>query len=107
MRKSPKSTIDIDYVVKLANLPLTTAERKKFSEQLTAVLDYFKKLNEVDTSKVEPIGHITGLVNVTRADTTTPSISQEEALANAPKTHNGFFEVDAIFEENSSENSEG
>ncbi|OGD92967.1 hypothetical protein A2697_05540 [Candidatus Curtissbacteria bacterium RIFCSPHIGHO2_01_FULL_41_44] len=97
--RNPKSVIDIDYVAKLANLPLTSSEKKTFEKQLKDVLGYVSKLQKVDTRKVEPIGHITGLVNVLREDKTRPSISQQEALANAPKTHNGFFEVDAIFEE--------
>lgn len=91
--------IDIDHMAKLANLPLTANEKKIFEKQLQEILGYISKLQEVDTAKVEPIGHITGLVNVTRDDQTAPSITQEEALANAPKTYNGFFEVEAIFEE--------
>ena len=45
------------------------------------------------------MGVIKGLINVVRDDRTAPSITQDEALVNAPKTYNGFFEVDAIFEE--------
>ena len=96
-RQTPE--IDIDYVAKLANLPLTFKEKAIFEKQLKGVLDYFAKLNHLNTQKVEPIAHITGLTNVTKDDATTPSISQGEALKNAPKTHNGFFEVEAIFEE--------
>lgn len=91
--------IDIDYVAKLANLPLSSTEKKTFEKQLPQILKYFSKLNEVDTKNIEPIDHITGLVNVTRPDETALSISQQEALANARKTYNDFFEVEAIFEE--------
>lgn len=98
-RKTTNVKIDIDHVAKLANLPFTSQEKKTFEKQLTDVLSYISKLNELDTSKVEPIGHITGLVNVARDDQAAPSITQEQALANAPKTYNGFFEVEAIFEE--------
>lgn len=91
--------IDIDYVAKLANLPLTPKERSTFSKQLQEVLGYISKLQEADTKNIDPIGHITGLANITKDDATISSISQEEALANAPKTYNGFFEVEAIFEE--------
>lgn len=91
--------IDIDYVAKLAKLPLTSLERKIFEKQLKDVLAYISKLEEVETIKVEPIGHIAGLTSVTREDTTAPSITQKEALSNAPRAHNGFFEVEAIFEE--------
>ena|SRR3990167_3554243 len=95
--------IDIDQVAKLANLTLSPAEKKIFEKQLSEVLEYINKLNEVDTKEVEPIGQITGLENVTREDTAAPSLSQDDALKNAPRTHNGFFEVDAVFAENSPE----
>lgn len=102
-QRSKVGNIDIEYVAKLANLALTAKEKKIFEKQLQAVLDYISKLQEVDTSKIEPIGHITGMTNVTRDDQAAPSITQTEALANAPKTYNGFFEVEAIFEENPDE----
>ena len=91
--------IDIDQVAKLANLTLSPAEKKIFEKQLSEVIEYINKLNEVDTQNVEPIGQITGLENVTREDIPAPSLSQAEALKNAPRTHNGFFEVNAILEE--------
>lgn len=97
--RNTKQEIDIDYVAKLANLPLTQNEKKTFEKQLRQVLDYFSNLDEVNTQKVEPIGHITGLVNGAREDKPAPSLDQKEAFVNAPKTHNGFFEVEAIFEE--------
>lgn len=95
--------IDIEHVAKLANLTLSPAEKKMFEKQLSEVLEYINKLNEVDTKSVPPIGQITGLENATREDIPTPSLSQEDALANSPRTHNGFFEVDAVFAENSPE----
>ena len=97
--KSRVGEINIDYVARLANIPLISTEKKTFAKQLGDVLGYISKLSEVDTARVEPIGHITGLTNVVRDDRTAPSITQDEALVNAPKTYNGFFEVDAIFEE--------
>ncbi|MBI3342068.1 Asp-tRNA(Asn)/Glu-tRNA(Gln) amidotransferase subunit GatC [Candidatus Curtissbacteria bacterium] len=92
--------IDIAHVAKLANLKLTPKEEKDFEKQLSAILDYFKDLQKLNTEKVEPISNITGLQNVSREDEPKPSLSQEDALKNAPKIHNGFFEVDAIFQEN-------
>ena len=101
--QSSKFKVDIDYVARLASLPLSSSEKKVFGKQLPEILRYFSKLNEVDTKKVEPIGHITGQENVTREDEAKPSLNQDEALANAPRTYNGFFEVEAIFEENGPE----
>ena len=91
--------IDIDYVSKLANLSLSNREKVLFEKQLKDVLSYIAKLNEINSDKVEPIAHIADLTNITKDDETSPSLSQEDALKNAPKTYNGFFEVDAIFEE--------
>ena len=93
------SAFDVDYVSKLANLPLSVEERALFEKQLKDVLTYISKLNEIDTDSIEPIGHITNLQNVLREDKPAPSLSQDDAIKNAPKTYNGFFEVDAIFEE--------
>ncbi len=95
----PKANIDVDHVAKLANLTLSPTEKQIFAKQLAEVLDYVNKLNEINTKGVEPIGQITGLENVTREDESAPSLAQEDALKNAPRTHNGFFEVDAIFEQ--------
>ena len=99
MKKRQKPEIDIDYVSKLANIPLSSKEKSVFEKQLTDVLNYISKLNEIDTDSIEPIGHITNLQNVLREDKPAPSLSQDDAIKNAPKTYNGFFEVDAIFEE--------
>lgn len=91
--------IDVGHVAKLANLPLTNAEKKKFEGQLSETLDYVAQLEEIDTKNSEPTSQVTGLENVFREDEVKPSLSQEEALKNAKSTHNGFFKVPAIFEE--------
>lgn len=89
----------VKKVAKLANLPLTTEEEEKYSEQLSAILGYFEKLNEVDTSNVEPTFNVTGQSNVMRKDETAGCLSQEEALLNAPKKKDGMFETKGVFEE--------
>ncbi len=96
--KKQKAEIDIEHAAKLANLKITPDQKKKFDQQLKEVLIYVNQLSEVDTKKVEPIGQITGLENMTRDDQTAPSLSQEAALKNASRQHNGFFEVDAVFD---------
>lgn len=91
--------IDVAHVAKLANLDLKKGDAGKFEEQLSAVLEYVKKLNEVDTENVEPTSQVTGLENVTREDETKPSLSQEKALSNTKSQHNGLFKVKAVLEE--------
>ena len=66
--------------------------------QLGEILGYVKKLEELDISNVEPMAHAVPLHNVMRADQVQPSITNEEALANAPKTANGLFIVPKIVE---------
>lgn len=91
--------IDIAHTGKLANIPLSTDEKNKFGKQLSSVLDNFKKLSEVETSKVEETSQITGLVNVIRTDEVEESLSQSEALGKAKQVHNGMFVVPVILEE--------
>jgi aspartyl-tRNA(Asn)/glutamyl-tRNA(Gln) amidotransferase subunit C len=90
--------IDIKYVAHLARLALTTEEEQKIGAQLGDVLRYIEKLKEVDVSDVEPTAHAFPLVNVTRPDEVRPSLTNEEALGNAPATANGLFMVPKIVE---------
>lgn len=91
--------IDVSHVAKLANLPLTDGEKKKFSKQLEETLTYIENLNEIETKNVEPTSQVTGLENVLREDEPSSSLSQEEVLKNAKSTHNRFFKVKAILDE--------
>ncbi|MDP3987744.1 MAG: Asp-tRNA(Asn)/Glu-tRNA(Gln) amidotransferase subunit GatC [Candidatus Levybacteria bacterium] len=90
--------INVSHVAKLANLSLKKEELIKFEKQLSSILDYIKKLEEIDTKNIEPTSQVTGLENVTREDETSPSLSQEEALSNTKNKHNGMFKVKAILE---------
>jgi len=89
---------DVKYVAHLARLSLTPAEEAKFGEQLGHILGYIKKLNELDVSQIEPTAHAVPLVNVFRADEVRPSLTNEEALRNAPAQANGLFVVPKIVE---------
>lgn len=88
--------INVSHVAKLANLPLTEQEKKKLQKQLSTILAYIEKLNEVDTKNIEPTSQVTGLENVLREDKPAPSLPQENVLKNAKSKHNGFFKVKAI-----------
>ncbi|HZE87377.1 MAG TPA: Asp-tRNA(Asn)/Glu-tRNA(Gln) amidotransferase subunit GatC [Methylomirabilota bacterium] len=91
--------INVSHVAKLANLPLTDEEKKKFESQLATTLEYIEQLNEVDTKNVEPTSQVTGLENVTREDKTAASLSQKTVFANTTHQYNGFFKVKGIFED--------
>ena len=92
------SEIDVKYVAHLARLSLSPEEQQKIGAQLGQILSYIEKLKEVDISGVEPTAHAFPLVNVTRPDEIRPSISNEEALRNAPAQANGLFIVPKILE---------
>lgn len=89
--------INVTHVAKLANLPLSDEEIKKFDAQLQETLNYIEQLNEVDTKNIEPTSQVTGLENVLAEDSAKPSLTQEQALANAKEQHNGLFKVKGIF----------
>ena len=90
--------MDVKYVAHLARLSLSPDEEKKFGAQLGQVLGYIEKLNQLDVTGVEPTAHAVPLVNVTRPDETRPSLSNEDALRNAPAKANGLFLVPKIVE---------
>ena len=77
---------------------VTPEEEQKIGAQLGNILGYIEKLKEVDVTGVEPTAHAFPLVNVTRPDEVRPSISNEEALRNAPAQANGLFIVPKIVE---------
>src|SRR5438046_100281 len=84
IQDSMSAEIDVRYVAHLARLSLTPDEEKKIGAQLGDVLGYIEKLNEVDVTGIEPTAYAFPLVNVTRPDEIQPSMSQEDALRNAP-----------------------
>ena len=90
--------MDIKYVAHLARLALTPEEEEKLGAQLGNILHYIEKLNQIDVSHVEPTSHAVPLVNVTREDAVRPSLSNEDALRNAPSKANGLFLVPKIVE---------
>jgi len=92
---------DVRYVAELAHLELTEEEVRKFLPQLDSILQYMQKLNELDTSAVEPMAQVTypGSQNAAfRADQPHRIFSQDEALANAPEPGAGSFKVPRVIE---------
>lgn len=92
------SDFDVNYVAHLARIALSPAEEEKLGTQLGNILGYIEKLKELDVSHVDPTAHAVPLINVFRQDEIQPSISNEEALRNAPAKANGLFLVPKIVE---------
>jgi aspartyl-tRNA(Asn)/glutamyl-tRNA(Gln) amidotransferase subunit C len=84
------------HVAKLARLELSDDELERMREQLSAILEAVGKVSELDLAEVEPTAHPLDLVNVFADDLPRPSLSREEALANAPDPEDGFFGVPAV-----------
>jgi aspartyl-tRNA(Asn)/glutamyl-tRNA(Gln) amidotransferase subunit C len=95
----PKITREeVEHVARLARLALSAEEKAEMTAQLDAILAYMDKLNEVDTTGVEPTTTVIPMVSVMRDDAVRPSLSQDEALANAPDREDSFFRVPRIIE---------
>jgi len=88
-------------VARLSRLELTEAEVEEFTGQLSAILDYVEKMNELDTANVEPLAHCLPVSNVFRADSVKESLGTEKTLANAPQRDGEFFKVPKILDDSS------
>ena len=88
-------------VALLSRLELSDQEVSQFSTQLSAIFEYIEKLNELDTDTVEPLAHCLPIHNVLRDDVPRSSLSNDEALANAPDREDEYFKVPKILDDNS------
>lgn len=95
------TTNDVQHVAQLANLPLDPAKISLYQKQLEDSLEYVRIVQTLDLDNVEETVQISGLTNVWREDVVDPSrtFTQEQALANAPSSLNGFFMVNGIMKE--------
>jgi len=83
----------IDKVAHLARLEVNQEEKQGLLDDMNKILTFMDKLNEVDTTGVEPLIYMSDEVNVHREDVVKVEISREEALMNAPKQDGKFFRV--------------
>lgn len=92
------TTTQVSHIADLANIPVTQAEASELAAGFDQTLETIKDLQSVDVSGVEPTHQVTGLENVLREDIVDDSrtFTQEEALANAKQTHQGFFVVPRV-----------
>ena len=92
------STKEIEYVARLARLEVTDKETEKFTAQLNDILGYIDKLNEIDTTGVEPMTHAIAVTNAFREDKIVDSIGTEKSLSNAPDGRGEFFRVPKVID---------
>lgn len=83
----------IEYVGILAKLELSDDEKEQAKSDMGKMLDYIDKLNELDTSGVEPMSHVFPVNNVFREDVVTNEDTRDKILSNAPEEKDGSFMV--------------
>ena len=86
----------VDQLADLARLEFTPAEKTAIQGDLQRMITFVEKLNELDTTHVQPILHMTADRNVYRDDKVVPSISREEGLQNAPAANDQYFKVPKV-----------
>lgn len=92
------SVEEVRYIASLARLRFTDEEEKRLARQLSDVLDYVEKLDELDTIGVPPMSHVLDLLNVLRDDEVEQRISREDALKNAPGADDSYFRVPKVID---------
>lgn len=86
----------VDKLAHLARLSFTAGEKERMKSDLQQMITFVEKLNEVDTTNVEPLLFMTDEVNVLREDEVQGSVSRDEALKNAPMKDDQFFKVPKV-----------
>lgn len=99
---------DVAYVADLANLELSSEESQRMVVDLNSILDHIDKLNELDTTNVEPMAEVVSafaagsgsakFAYAERVDEVQPGLSRQEAMANAPDTDGTCFRVPKVIE---------
>lgn len=101
MQQTSVTTDTVSHIAKLASIPITKDEEEKLANGFTTTMKVVDELFAVSVDGVEPTHQVTGLENVMRDDVvdSTRTFTQEQALLNASRTHNGFFVVDQVIDQ--------
>ena len=94
----PVSRQEVQHIADLARLEFSEDEEQKMAQELSSILEYVGKLNELDTSGVDPMSHVLDVTNVERPDEVEARIDREQALENAPDTDGSSFRVPKVIE---------
>jgi aspartyl-tRNA(Asn)/glutamyl-tRNA(Gln) amidotransferase subunit C len=89
---------EVKHIASLSRIGIEDKEVEDYQKNLSAILDYFKELEELDTKSIEPIGHITGRDNVSRNDErgVKDKFEGEDILKNAPERKDGYIKVKSV-----------
>ncbi len=89
---------EVDHIAALARLELSAEEKERFRQQLSAILDYFSQLQELDTGDIPPTASVLEASGEPRIDQPRPGLSLEELLSNAPQVSDDQFRVPPVLE---------
>ena len=89
---------EVQHIAELARLALSEEEEALYQEQLSDILEYFERLQELDTGAIPPTATVLPLRSVMRADESRPSSPRDDILANAPAAEKGCFRVPAVLD---------
>ncbi len=93
---------DVEKIANLARLELTDAEKKQYQEQLSAILDYAERLDQLDLTDIPPTAHAIAQQNIMRPDVAEPSLPMQDLLFNAPQQKENQFVVQAVLDDGGS-----
>lgn len=89
---------EVEHIAELARLQLSPAERDRFQQQLSAILDYVASLQTLDTTDIHPACNLFQESSRLRSDNPGDSLSPDELLRNAPQVEQGQFRVPPVLE---------
>jgi aspartyl-tRNA(Asn)/glutamyl-tRNA(Gln) amidotransferase subunit C len=98
MSDTTLSAEDVRAIADLARLELSEDDIARYRRQLSAILDYFQKLEELDTSHIDPTSSALPLTNVMRPDVAGAALSVDDAVANAPDSDGEQFRVRPVLD---------
>ena len=90
---------EVRHIARLCRLSMSAEESDAMAEQLSQILEQFKRLQSLDTEQVPPTSHVADLRSVLREDATRPSLPVEDVLIHAPLQHADQFRVGLVIEE--------
>ncbi len=98
MSESILSAEDVRAIADLARLDLSDEDVQLYQQQLSAILGYFQKLEELDTSHIDPTSSVLPLTNVLRPDSAGAALPLDDVVANAPDSDGEQFRVRAVLD---------
>lgn len=89
---------EVEHIAELARLRLSEDEKARYREQLSAILDYFEQLRELDTADIPPTSSVLPPRSVLRLDEAKPGLNLNELLQNAPDSEESQFRIPPVLE---------